>query len=147
MGKVAKQWRSTHNTDRWKNPSEVLQTDRGKVALRVYGHTSMEANRMGTEFLKRVRERAYQLWEAEGCQHGHDMEHWLRAAAQITAEQETETGQISIQSLPNAPRAETAQKPSGKAAPNAPKDHMETKAMASPVPRKTRSKKFAASSS
>jgi hypothetical protein len=22
---------------------------------------------------------AYQIWEEQGCQHGHDIEHWLKA--------------------------------------------------------------------
>lgn len=119
----------------------------------------MEANRMGTEFMERVRERAYQLWEAAGCEHGHEMEHWLRAEAQIIAEQAT--AQTCVRwpqdtSAPTPPTQadhadqtadQTAQKPkdSGKAAG---KDHMETKTItkvASPIPRKTRSKKVAAS--
>ena len=33
--------------------------------------------------------RAYQLWEARGCEHGHDLEDWLRAEAEILGEIET----------------------------------------------------------
>lgn len=29
--------------------------------------------------------RAYQLWEQEGCPHGRDLEHWLRAEAEQEA--------------------------------------------------------------
>ncbi len=107
----------------------------------------MEANRMGTEFMKRVRERAYQLWEAAGCGHGHDMEHWLRAEAQITAEQATAQSEAPQNtSLPTSP-PDTAPKSRdrGKAAA---KDNMENKeitTVASPIPRKTRSKKVASS--
>ena len=36
--------------------------------------------------LGRIRERAYFIWEREGCQHGHDVDHWLRAKAEIAAE-------------------------------------------------------------
>lgn len=32
---------------------------------------------------ERVRERAYQLWEAEGKPEGHDFEHWMRAREEI----------------------------------------------------------------
>ncbi|MFN3077145.1 MAG: DUF2934 domain-containing protein [Alphaproteobacteria bacterium] len=41
---------------------------------------------MGMELIERIRERAYQLWEAEGCVHGRDMEYWFRAEAEISAE-------------------------------------------------------------
>jgi len=30
-----------------------------------------------------VRVRAYQLYEERGCEHGHDLEDWLRAEAEI----------------------------------------------------------------
>ncbi len=29
-----------------------------------------------------IRKRAYELFELHGCQHGHDMEHWLEAEAE-----------------------------------------------------------------
>jgi hypothetical protein len=32
---------------------------------------------MGRE--EEIRLIAYSIWEEEGCCHGHDMEHWLRA--------------------------------------------------------------------
>lgn len=57
------------------------------TALRVCRHTSMEANRMGIQLIEHVRERAYQLWEADGCQHSRDMEYWFRAEAQVASEQ------------------------------------------------------------
>ena len=31
-----------------------------------------------------IRERAYQLFEQRGCQHGHDLEDWLQAEAEVT---------------------------------------------------------------
>lgn len=40
---------------------------------------------MGMELIERIRERAYQLWEAEGCAHGRDMEYWFRAEADVSA--------------------------------------------------------------
>jgi IS5 family transposase len=30
-----------------------------------------------------IRKRAYALFEAHGCEHGHDLEHWLEAEAQV----------------------------------------------------------------
>lgn len=30
-----------------------------------------------------IRKRAYELFEAHGCQHGHDVEHWLEAEAEV----------------------------------------------------------------
>jgi hypothetical protein len=30
-----------------------------------------------------IRERAYAIWEEEGRPHGHDWDHWLRAAQEI----------------------------------------------------------------
>lgn len=32
---------------------------------------------------EQIRERAYQLWEAEGRPDGQDFEHWLRAREEI----------------------------------------------------------------
>ena len=34
---------------------------------------------------RRIRERAYTLWETQGRPHGRDQEHWLQAEAEITA--------------------------------------------------------------
>jgi Protein of unknown function (DUF2934) len=30
-----------------------------------------------------IRIRAYELFELHGCQHGHDVEHWLEAEAEV----------------------------------------------------------------
>jgi hypothetical protein len=32
-----------------------------------------------------IRERAYQIWEAEGRPDGKDLDHWLRAEAEVVA--------------------------------------------------------------
>jgi Protein of unknown function (DUF2934) len=32
-----------------------------------------------------VSRRAYELWEASGCQHGNDVAHWLEAVNEIKA--------------------------------------------------------------
>ena len=36
---------------------------------------------------KRIEQRAYALWEAEGYPHGKDEEHWWRAASEVDAEE------------------------------------------------------------
>ena len=43
---------------------------------------------MNTEKHKRIEQRAYLFWEAEGQPHGRDEDHWHRAARQIEAEEE-----------------------------------------------------------
>lgn len=42
---------------------------------------------MEADVTDRIRERAYQLWEADGYEHGRDQEYWLRAERQIISEQ------------------------------------------------------------
>lgn len=34
---------------------------------------------------QRIAERAYVLWEEEGCSHGRDIDHWLKAEAEFAA--------------------------------------------------------------
>lgn len=36
----------------------------------------------------KVRERAYAIWESEGCPEGREVEHWLRAEAEVAAEEQ-----------------------------------------------------------
>ena len=33
-----------------------------------------------------ITKRAHWYWEAEGCPHGSDIRHWLRAEAEVRAE-------------------------------------------------------------
>lgn len=42
---------------------------------------------MNLEREKRIEQRAYALWEAEGYPHGKHEEHWRRAASEIDAEE------------------------------------------------------------
>jgi len=51
---------------------------------------------------RRIRERAYQLWESEGRPHGRDADYWERARELIGIEDHPDAGQ-----LPN-PEAEGA---------------------------------------
>ncbi len=32
-----------------------------------------------------IRERAYHIWQREGCPHGHDFEHWVQAQVELAA--------------------------------------------------------------
>jgi hypothetical protein len=43
---------------------------------------------MNLEKQKRIEQRAYLFWQAEGQPHGRHEEHWHRAARQIEAEEE-----------------------------------------------------------
>ena len=36
-----------------------------------------------------IRKRAYELFELHGCQHGHDVEHWLGAEAEVMGKKPT----------------------------------------------------------
>lgn len=38
------------------------------------------------EMQARIAERAYAIWQAEGCRHGEDAAHWNRAEAEVAAE-------------------------------------------------------------
>ena len=40
--------------------------------------------RRDPQMIAKIRQRAYGLYEASGCQDGHDVEHWLEAERQIT---------------------------------------------------------------
>jgi hypothetical protein len=43
---------------------------------------------MDSEKLRRIEQRAYLFWQAEGQPHGRHEEHWHRAARQIETEEE-----------------------------------------------------------
>ena len=48
---------------------------------------------MDSEKLKRIEQRAYLFWQAEGQPHGKHEEHWHLAARQIEAEEEVHAAQ------------------------------------------------------
>jgi hypothetical protein len=31
-----------------------------------------------------IRERAYAIWQQEGCPHGREWDHWVRAAGELS---------------------------------------------------------------
>jgi hypothetical protein len=54
---------------------------------------------------QRVRERAYQLWEADGKPHGRDVEYWQRARELIAMEDSAGSGMLpNPQSNPDKAR-------------------------------------------
>lgn len=44
--------------------------------------------------LQRIRERAYHLWQADGCPHGRDLEYWERARELVGIEESSGAGQL-----------------------------------------------------
>jgi Protein of unknown function (DUF2934) len=66
---------------------------------------------MNSERSRRVEERAYALWQAEGQPHGRHEEHWHRAEQQIRTE-ETVGAAVKRRALGAAER-----KPGGRQAP------------------------------
>jgi hypothetical protein len=40
---------------------------------------------METDKSEQVRQRAYEIWQEEGCPPGEDLRHWLRAASELEA--------------------------------------------------------------
>lgn len=59
------------------------------------------------DYEQRVRERAYQLWEAEGKPHGRDVEFWERARSLVAAEA-TAAAEAPPAAKPKAPRKQAA---------------------------------------
>lgn len=45
---------------------------------------SRETPSRDPHLITRIQQRAYVLFKACGCEHGHDLEHWLEAERQIT---------------------------------------------------------------
>ena len=45
---------------------------------------------------QRIRERAYELWEADGRPHGSDLEYWERARELVGMEDSRQTGQLPV---------------------------------------------------
>ena len=46
---------------------------------------------------QRIQERAYEIWERAGCPEGKSVEHWLRAEAEIAAEEEGLEQEIELE--------------------------------------------------
>jgi hypothetical protein len=48
---------------------------------------------------ERIRERAYELWQADGGPHGNDLEYWERARELVGMEDSQATGQLPVPSI------------------------------------------------
>lgn len=44
-----------------------------------------------------IRARAYQLYEERGCEHGHDLDDWLRAEAEIVGKKPAAAGAADME--------------------------------------------------
>ena len=53
-----------------------------------------------------IAKRAYQLWEAEGCPQGRDVDYWLRAEAELSATPAPDgpSGAAPTTAAPSAPK-------------------------------------------
>jgi len=76
--------RSAHLKERFRTPPtpgffDILHASFGNV-LRAM------------EILRRIRERAYQLWEQEGRPQGRHLDHWLQAEHEVIAENAMDFG-------------------------------------------------------
>ena len=69
---------------------------------------------MDSEKLKRIEQRAYLFWEAEGQPHGRHEEHWHRAARQIEAEEEVHIAENPRKKTPKQTTAGSGRRKSKK---------------------------------
>jgi hypothetical protein len=56
-----------------------------KVAIPVIQQEQQDSYAFESTLHERIAERAYQLFEQNGAEHGHDLAHWLQAEAEIIA--------------------------------------------------------------
>jgi hypothetical protein len=66
--------------------SKPATTTAPKISRARKGDTAGDANAVMTMHAE-VARRAYELYIARGYQHGHDVEDWLRAEAELTQRQ------------------------------------------------------------
>src|SRR5579885_1748863 len=79
----------------------------------------------------RIRERAYQIWIEEGCQHGKQDEYWYRAEQEIAAQEpEAEPADTPAEpgTRPRAPAKTPAAEKDAPAAPGRPRSRSKTTA-------------------
>ena len=62
---------------------------------------------------QRIQQRAYEIWESEGCPSGQDQEHWLRAERETGGEEhvtgDSQAPEATVNSPgPNRPLDQTA---------------------------------------
>lgn len=75
---------------------------------------------MESEKEKRIRDRAYEIWEREGQPAGRHDEHWRQAEAELAAETQSEEGAAAAGNKPASDPADTSTAKPVPAAPAAP---------------------------
>lgn len=58
-----------------------------------------------------IRLRSYFIWQREGCPRGREMEHWLRAVAELAAEYGSPIGEPCENSYIVMPRLPISRRP------------------------------------
>lgn len=81
--------------------------------------TNME-HVMPTDRDEKIRQRAYELWEQDGAQHGRDQDYWHEAVEQIDAEERA--AKAPPKKAPAPARKTGAKKPTSTAAKKAASD-------------------------
>lgn len=51
----------------------------------------IKTNSSKTDIQQAIRARAYEIFQQRGCQHGHDLEDWLRAEAELRKQSQART--------------------------------------------------------
>jgi hypothetical protein len=64
------------------SPARSRKTSNGNGNSQVTT-TAKKAAPTATNLDESIRRRAYEIYEQEGCVHGRDQEHWLRAEAEV----------------------------------------------------------------
>jgi hypothetical protein len=77
--------------------------------------TAREKRALDESLQRKIEQRAYEIWENEGGPHGRDLDHWLRAEAEIL----TSTDPVALPNKPQRPihsRPKTKRRPMSRAA-------------------------------
>lgn len=64
-----------------------------------------------------IRRRAYELWQAEGQPHGHDVEHWQKAESELSKKRKPAGNDTEMTSAPNrkaTPKTDPVPRKAGK---------------------------------
>jgi len=64
-------------------PHQVVPVEGRPSENRPTPEDSRATEMQDPQVITRIQHRAYRLFEAGGCRHGHDLEHWLEAERQI----------------------------------------------------------------
>jgi hypothetical protein len=84
------------------------QANQAAEAIYKFRKLLVKESEMQGEHEQAIHERAYALWEQDGRPHGRDLEHWLRAVAEISGE-----ANVGVTGIVGRSPAETVTKPRG----------------------------------